>query len=116
MIRDYSRRYSPAVEQRPSGYRRQPLGSGDGGFLWKAVGVFASFAVVIGVAASLWLGWQINSGLGELATAQQLRKDASARNVVLLAQRDKLRSRESVEAAAAGLGLYPPSAGQVWRP
>lgn len=116
MIRDYSRRHPSGNGRQQNVYRRSAVRPSGGGFLWKAVGVFASFAVVVGVAASLWLGWQIDSGLSELAATQQLRQDARVRNAALLARRDRLRGREHVEAAVARLGLYPPSAQQVQRP
>ncbi len=117
MVRDYSGgRYTARRTGRQNAYRRAPVGADGGGFLWKAVGVFVSFAVVIGVAASLWLGWQIDSGLDELAAGRQFVKEATARNAVLLTRRDGLRGRKHVEAAAAGLGLYPPTAWQVRRP
>ena len=118
MIQDYSRRYS-SVGGRQKVRRRgrgPTMGGADSGLLWKAVGVFVSFAAVVGVAASLWLGWQIESGLDELGHVRELRQEATLRNQNLLADRDDLRDRAQVELAAAGLGLYPPTSQQVRRP
>ena len=116
MIQDYSRRYS-TVGRRQKVRRRGNGNSGaDSGLLWKAVGVLISFAVVVGVAASLWLGWQIDSGLDALGKARESRQEASLRNKDLVAKWNDLRSREKVEAAAAKLNLYPPASRQVRRP
>jgi len=116
MIQDYSQRYSAGGGRRQNVYRRGDRGPAGEGFLWKAVGVLVSLAVVVGVAASLWLGWQIDSGLDELAAGRRLQAEAMARNTLLLSRRDELRRREHVEAAAGGLGLYPPTPQQIRRP
>lgn len=116
MIQDYSRRYSTVGRRQKVRRRGNGSGGADSGLLWKAVGVLVSFAVVVGVAASLWLGWQIDSGLDALGNVRELRQEASLRNKDLLVKRDGLRSRQQVEAAAAELGLYPPTSRQVRRP
>ncbi len=116
MIKDYSGRYSSVGRRQKVRRRGGAVARTDSGLLWKAIGVFASFAAVVGVAASLWLGWQIDSGLGELGAARELRHEATLRNTTLLASRDVLRSRKQIEASAARLGLYAPAAQQVRKP
>ncbi|MDH4320298.1 MAG: hypothetical protein OEV73_02250 [Desulfobulbaceae bacterium] len=116
MLKDYSGRYSSVGRRQKVRRRGGAVVRTDSGMLWKAIGVFASFAAVVGVAASLWLGWQIDSGLGELGTVRELRQEATLRNKTLLARRDGLHSREQVAASAARLGLYAPAAQQVRKP
>ncbi len=116
MIQDYSRRYSTVGRSQKVCRHRRVTGGADSGLLWKAVGVLASFAVVVGVAASLWLGWQIDSGLDELGSVHQVRQELTVQSKNLLAKRDTLRSRKQIEAAAVTLGLYPPTSRQVRRP
>jgi len=116
MVRDYSRRYSSAGRRQNVRRRDRFMASGDSGLLWKAVGVMIFAAVITGVAVSLWMGWQIDSGLDELGRARQFGQEESLRNKNLLASRDGLRSREKIEVTAAALGLYPPTTRQVRRP
>ena len=116
MIQDYSRRYSSAGGRQKVRRRDRVMVSGDSGLLWKAVGVLVVVAMLVGVGASLWLGWQIDSGLDELGSAQELHREESLRNNTLLVGRDGLHSREKIEVAAAALGLFPPTTRQVRRP
>ena len=116
MIQDYSRRYSSGVGRQNVRRRDRGMVSADSGFVWKAVGVLAVVALIVGVGASLWLGWQIDSGLNELGSTRELRQEEGLRNKTLLVGRDGLHSQEKIEVAAAALGLYPPTTRQVRRP
>ncbi|MDH3359355.1 MAG: hypothetical protein OEL55_00650 [Desulfobulbaceae bacterium] len=117
MIQDYSGRYSSGGGRRQNVRRRdRGMVRSDSGMLWKAVGVLVIVAVTVGVGASLWLGWQIDSGLDELGGAKQMRQEESLRNEKLTNGRAALHSQKKIEVAAAALGLYLPTDRQVHRP
>lgn len=116
MVQDYSRRYSSTGPRQKVRRRNTVRRTSQKGLLWKMIGVLVSFAAVGGVAASLWLGWQIDSVLGDLGGARHLRQQEMLQSKMLAVERNSLMKREGIEASAARLGLYPPDPKQELRP
>ena len=113
---DHSRQ-QPAGAVRPVvGDRRRarPTKSGDG-LPW---GIGAPIIVVmsLSVVASLWFGWQIDKGLGELSRNRQEFAIETEMNRELIARRDSLLAKENITKKAAVLGLFPPNDKQIRKP
>lgn len=120
MITDYSPRFSSVPVMRkqilqPKVYRKSQAAPG-AWVMMKAVGLMVIVTLVLGVSSTFWYGWQIRSALNEIGDHQAVQKKLSAENKLLMAQRDRLMTRESIEAAAKKLGFYPPAPEQIRKP
>jgi cell division protein FtsL len=121
MIHDYSERYFPAAGHKAPANRlflqkRNSRQLPSGWLLWKSVGAALVIALAVGVTSSIWVGGKIRTALDDIAKSQTQYSALAEKNKRLLAQQDRLLSRERVEAAAKNLGLYPPTADQLRRP
>ena len=116
-MKDYGPQYQNAAGKRQNVVRRETGHGGRSGrnWLWRATGVLATVVMVIGVGVSLWFGYQINSGLDELAIRQHRRGELQELHGRLEQERDKLLTEERIQPAARKMGLYPPAAEQVKR-
>ena len=112
MIRDYAgRRPSRSVRGRQKG----PAAQGQGG-VQKLIGTVFVVAMFVGLCFSFWVGQEIRDGLRRLSGEQQRQEELSGRQGILLQERDSLLTRERIESAAMGLGLYRPTPRQILRP
>ena len=112
MRHDYSSRYSGFRKNRAPGSGR----SSGGGRASKAVGVLITMLMLIGIAISIWFGWAVRTGLGELHKEKRTRQEISQLHQKLVVEQQTLLKEERIEAAAAKLGLFPPLRQQVYRP
>ena len=112
MIKDYAKRLPKSA----AGRRNMGRGQGDDGKVLKAVGLIVVSAMLVGVAVSFWLGWKIRTDLDALSRDSRIRKQLTVVNRSLTAERDELLTDEKIEAAAAGIGLFRPTVGQIRRP
>ncbi len=113
-MRDYAKKYSGVGKrQRVSG---KGASNSDGERPFRIIGVVAVVAMLLGVAGSLWFGIALQDGLGKLDKGKQERTELTATNVALSAEKEALLKQEKIEAAAGGLGLFPPSEKQIRRP
>ena len=120
MIKDYSDRCpggSGRTGRQPkqSISRRTPAAA-DGRLMMKTIGVLVALTLSLGIGSTVYYGLRIRSALDEIGRQSGLNTELVARNRELIAQRDRLLTRENIEKAAAGLGLFPPSPGQLRRP
>ena len=114
-MRDYAKKYSGVVGSRQKVAGRRAGGS-DGEGPFRIIGVITVVAMLLGVASSLWFGVALQDGLGRLDKGKQEKVELAAANAVLSAEKEALLQQEKIEAAAAGLGLFPPAAKQMRRP
>lgn len=114
-MRDYAKKYSSLVgnRQRVSGKRG---GGSDRERFFKVIGVVTVVAMLLGVASSLWFGVALRDGLGKLDKGKQERTELNAANLAFSAEKEAMLQQEKIEAAAGGLGLFPPSEKQLRRP
>ena len=113
-MRDYAKKYSGkgGNRQRVAGKR---AGGSDQERPFRIIGVITVVAMLLGVASSLWFGAALQDGLGSLDKGKKEKIELSAANVALSAEKETLLQQEKVEAAAGGLGLFPPSEKQTRR-
>ena len=113
-MRDYAKKYSGAGggKQKVSGRR----GGSNDERPFKIIGVVAVVAMLLGVVSSLWFGIALKDGLGRLDKGKQEKAELSAANVTLSAEKEALLQQGKIEAAAGGLGLFPPSEKQMRKP
>ena len=114
MKRDYSSRYS--VFRRTHAQGATSRSSGGEGQLNKVGGALLTAVMLFGIAASVWFGWAVRTGLDQLDQENRTRQELLARHAKLLGERQALMKEKRVEAVAATLGLYPPQQGQIQRP
>jgi hypothetical protein len=114
-MRDYAKKNSGVVgsRQKVSGKR---TGGADRERPFRIIGAVTVVAMLLGVASSLWFGVALQEGLGRLDKGRQEKTELTAANAVLSAEREALLQQEKIEAAAGGLGLFPPSEKQKRRP
>ncbi len=114
-MRDYAKKYSGGGgnRQRVSGRRG---GRSDGEKPFRIIGVITVGAMLLGVVSSLWFGVALQDGLGKLDKGKQEKVELTAVNVALSAEKEALLQQGKIEAAAGGLGLFPPSEKQMRRP
>ena len=114
-MRDYARKYSGAAagKQRISG--KKGGGSSDER-PFRIIGMVAVVAMLLGLGCSLWFGIALKDGLGKLDKGKQEQAELSAANAALSAEREALLQQGKIEAAAGGLGLFPPSEKQLRKP
>lgn len=114
-MRDYAKKYSGK-----GGGRQKVAGRGGNGSdrerLFRIIGVVAVVAMLMGVVSSLWFGVALQDGLGRLDKGKQEKVELTAANVALSAEKEALLQQGKIEAAAGGLGLFPPSEKQMRRP
>ncbi|MEW6500151.1 MAG: hypothetical protein ACOY8P_06845 [Thermodesulfobacteriota bacterium] len=110
MRRDYSSRYSA--------FRRKRAQAGAAGEaqMNKIGGILLTAVMLIGIGISVWFGWAVRSGLGELEREKRTRQQLMLRHEKLAGERQVLMRKERFEATAATLGLYPPRDEQKQRP
>lgn len=113
MIRDYSPRRFAAKQKVLDRSGRNDSGPGN---FFKTIGIVVLLIAVVGLLAGLWVGWVVRSGLDELSWEREQRRELTARNRQLSETKDRLLEKERMETAAAGQGLFPPTANQVRRP
>ena len=100
------------IRQQVASVSRQELTSN----LVRPMVIVLLVATAVVIALSQFLHWQIVREQGLLSQLETVRIAKGSDNMALLAERAKLTSEPHVEAvAAARLGLYPPSSGQVHR-
>ncbi len=120
MIRDYSDRCpngSGGSRRRArQSISRRPPAAADSRLLMKTIGVLVVLSLGLGIGSTVYYGLQIRSALDEIGRQSGLNTELVVRNQELTVQRDRLLTRENIEKAAAGLGLFPPSPGQLRRP
>lgn len=121
MIHDYSGRYFPVTGHRVQAnrliFRRKNAHQVSANrLLWKSVGAMLVLALAVGVTSSFWLGNQIRTTLDSIGNNRVIHTALTLENDRLLGQRNRLLSRDRIEAAAKNLGLYPPSATQIRHP
>lgn len=115
-MKDYGPQYQKAGGRRQKVvHRDHPGGWVQAGrtWLWRATGLLALVATIIGVGGSLWFGYRINSGLDELAGRQSRLVVLQKQHQHLLQRRDALLAEKRIEALARKMGLYPPTHQQI---
>ena len=110
-MRDYARK--GGGKQKVSGKKR---GSSNDERPFRIIGVVAVIAMLLGVVGSLWFGIALKDGLDRLDKGKQEKAELSAANVSLSAEKEALLQKGKIEAAAGGLGLFPPSEKQMRKP
>ncbi|OGR00277.1 MAG: hypothetical protein A2505_09610 [Deltaproteobacteria bacterium RIFOXYD12_FULL_55_16] len=114
-MRDYAKKYSGTVVN-----RQQIQGKRSGGAEQeqpsRIIGAVMVVAMLLGAGSSLWFGVALQDGLGRLATGRQEKIELGTANVALLAEKEALLQQKRIEAAAGGLGLFPPSEKQLRKP
>lgn len=114
-MHDYSKKYSNVVGGRQKiSVNRQ--GGSDQQQPFKIIGVVTVVALLLGVAGSLWVGVALRDGLEMLGKGKQERIELSSAKVRLSAEKEALLQQKIIEAAAEGLGLFPPSENQKRKP
>jgi hypothetical protein len=81
--------------------------------LWKSVGVLLVIAVLAGITTSLWFGRQIRTALDDIGQGKEMHAALVSQNRELIAKKKQLLARSHVETVAKGMGLYPPTSGQI---
>lgn len=114
-MRDYAKKYSGVAGNRQKISGRRGGGS-DRERPFRIIGVVTVVAMLLGVAGSLWFGAALQDGLGRLDKGKQEKVELTAANVALSAEKEALLQQGKIEAAAGGLGLFPPSEKQMRRP
>lgn len=112
-MRDYAKKYSGGKRQHVAGRRTGGSGREQP---FKIIGAVAVAAMILGVASSLWFGVALKDGLGRLDKSKQENVELGTANVELSAEKERRLQPEKIEAAAGGLGLFPPSEKQIRRP
>lgn len=114
-MRDYAKKYSGVAggRQKVSGRR---TGGTDRERPFRIIGAVTVVAMLLGVASSLWFGAALQEGLGRLDKGRQEKAELTTANAALAAEKEALLQPEKIEAAAGGLGLFPPSEKQKRRP
>jgi len=114
LVRDYSKKYSNVIGgrqkisvNRPGGPEEQPF---------RIIGVVTIVAILLGVVSSIWFGGALRDGLERLGKGKQENIELSAAKVRLSAEKEALLQQQIIEAAAEGLGLFPPSENQKRKP
>jgi hypothetical protein len=113
-MRDYAKKYSGAAKGRQKVSGRRGGSSDERPF--KIIGVVAVVAMLVGVVCSLWFGIVLKDGLGRLDKSKQEKAELSAANAALNSEKEALLQKGKIEAAAGGLGLFPPSEKQMRKP
>lgn len=91
-------------EQKVSGVRHRKRHS----IFYKTIGAMAFLAMISGLAFSLWFGSHIDKNLRQLSDARQAVSQIKDRNHELRQQKNRLFSKEHVQAnAAVRLNLFP---------
>ncbi|MCK5544994.1 MAG: hypothetical protein KAI35_07240 [Desulfobulbaceae bacterium] len=116
MIQDYAHRYTLVMGEMQRVSSRDETGFGRSGLLWKVSGVMVVVLMVIGMVFSYWIGWQIRSGLGELAQSQTIYQKFSGLKNEMEVRRGNLLALENFEVTAGEFGLYRPTDRQVRYP
>lgn len=118
MIQDYAGRSGLVFSKKKQGaWQKTPKTPESGGEVWKMTVLFLGIALLLGLGASVWFRSIIGAVQKELSQAEMTRKEFGDTNERLLAQRNKLMSKDHFEAAAAAkLGLYPPVPEQIRKP
>ena len=113
MIHDYSysRRLVGGGRQKVAG--KGPIRREARIWMWKTLGLVITSAMVLGVIASFWFGWNIRNGLDDLARHDEIRRKLVHLNTNLIARRDDLLVRERVEAVVKDMGLRTLSPDQI---
>jgi hypothetical protein len=100
----------------PAAEGRATLGAGrrkaDDRLPW-GLGLPIILVISLSVGASLWFGWKIDKGLGELARNRHEITSETEVNLQLISQRDGLLAKENIVKKAAVLGLFPPTDKQI---
>jgi len=114
-MRDYAKKYSGGGgnRQRIAGKR---AGGSDQERPFRIIGVITIIALLLGVVGSLWFGAALRDGLGRLDKGKQEKAELTAANTALFTEKEARLQREKIEAAAGGLGLFPPSDKQRRKP
>ena len=114
-MRDYAKKYSGVGGNRQKVAGRQTGGS-DRGRPFKIMGGVTVVAMLLGVAGSLWFGVALQDGLGRLDKGKQEKVELIAANAARSAEKEVLLQQEKIEAAAGGVGLFPPTEKQMRKP
>ena len=114
-MRDYAKKYSGGGGNRQKVAGRRTGGS-DGERPFRIIGGITIIALLLGVVGSLWFGAALRDGLGRLDKGKQEKAELTAVNTALSTEKEALLQREKIEAAAGGLGLFPPSDRQRRKP
>ena len=85
-------------------------------FMWKTLGVMLLITVVISITSTFWYGMQVQSALDQIGKGQTVNRELADENRLLIAQRDLLLTRKSMEKAAQKLGLQTPAKDQLRYP
>lgn len=113
MIQDYSQRYSVTGQRQKVRRHSATVSISKDVLLWKAMVVAVTVSIIIGVISSFWFGLQVERGLAELKSAKRVLLEDRLQTRALTAARNHLRDQGKIEAEAAKLGLFPPSAQQI---
>lgn len=84
--------------------------------VFRMSGVVIVTVMILSVMASIWYGWRIGKGLGDLAWQRQEFTRNTGLNRELAGRRDDLLAPKMIVRKAAVLGLFPPSPKQVRTP
>jgi cell division protein FtsL len=116
-MKDFQSHYPSSTGKRQKITRRETVGAHphERKWFWRITGTVVFLALTVGMVASLWFGYRINSSLAELATQQEQLEQATATNQLLQQQQEKLLSEERVLEAVRDRGLNPPTAAQIKR-
>jgi hypothetical protein len=83
---------------------------------FRQVGITILTLIIMGIMANIWLVWAAKDSRRSLTISQDEYQQGNLFNRELVAQRDKLLSRKSIERKAAVLGLFKPGKKQIRRP
>jgi len=113
-MRDYAKKYSGVGSRQRVSDRR--AGGPDRERPFRIIGVITVVAMLMGIVSSFWFGIALQESLGRLDKGKQEKTELTATNVALSAEKEALLQQEKIEAAAGGLGLFPPAEKQIRRP
>jgi hypothetical protein len=112
---DYGSHYSNRSGKKQKIAKRTGAGSRERKWMGRTIGVVIMLAVGVGVVASLWFGYRINSTLDQISMQQEKLERTKERSIQLQLRQEELLSLEIIQEAVRGRGLYPPTPEQIKR-
>ncbi len=122
MVKNYSTGFAVKNSRKKKAVRKNVSNSKSKEFfsatklMWKSLGAMLLVTVVIGTTSSIWYGWQVQQALDQIGKGRIMNIELTTENRLLVAQYDRMLTREHMEKAAEKIGLYTPTEKQLRYP
>ncbi len=122
MVKNYSTGFAVKNSRKKKAVRKNVSNSKSKEFfsatklMWKSLGAMLLVTVVIGTTSSIWYGWQVQQALDQIGKGRIINIELTNENRLLVAQYDRMLTREHMEKAAEKIGLYTPTEKQLRYP